>query len=126
VLRELDMLPGRTRGAAPREQVVARSSTWVRANASGILRSRAALGDEISKGQLLGLISDPLGELESRVLSSADGVLIGRVSLPLVHEGDAIFHIARVEDANVAAGIARQLRSARASSRSQRRSRALR
>lgn len=109
VLRELDMLPGDH--AQPPQPVFASSSTWVRASASGILRAQVALGDEVRKGQLLAVIGDPLAEKEIEVASTADGVIIGRVSLPLVHEGDAIFHIARFEDSTSAAGVARRFRS---------------
>ena len=42
-------------------------------------------------------VSDPLGEEEAPVRSPSDGVLIGRTNLPLVHEGDALFHIAVFE-----------------------------
>lgn len=118
VLRELKMLPGAKR--RPSAPVVARSSTWVRAPASGILRAEAALGDEVKKGQVLALIGDPLAEVEVEVKSSADGVIIGRVSLPLVHEGDAVFHIARFDDSAAAAGVVKRIRSERASRRRRR------
>lgn len=115
VLRELKMLPGAKQ--KPPLPTFARSSTWVRAPASGILRAEAALGEEVKQGQLLGLIGDPLAEVEAEVRSSADGIIIGRVSLPLVHEGDAVFHVARFDDETAAAGVARRIRSERASRR---------
>lgn len=118
VLRELKMLPGAKVKTA--EPTFAKSSTWVRAPASGILRGEAALGDEVKKGQLLGHIGDPLAEIEAAVLSTTDGIIIGRVSLPLVHEGDAVFHIARFEEAGAAAGVAKRVRSERASRRRKR------
>lgn len=116
VLRELKMLPGATKlpPAPPKHQIVAKSSTWVRAPASGILRVDAALGEEVRKGQILGHVGDPMGEVEAEVKSTADGVVIGRVSLPLVHEGDAVFHIARFDDSTAAAGVARRIKSERA------------
>lgn len=89
-------------GALPRPQysplrmpepVLARGSRWVRAPASGILRSGVALGDHIRKGQLLGIVGDPFGETEVPVEAATEGVVIGRLNLPLVHEGDAIFHV---------------------------------
>jgi hypothetical protein len=48
----------------------------------------------VEKGARLGTISDPLAEDEEPVISPSDGVLIGRTRLPLVNEGDALFHIA--------------------------------
>ena len=80
------------------EPVIAASSTWARSPASGVLRSQVALGDVVREGQTLGIVGDPLSENEESVESPATGVIIGRLNLPLVHEGDALFHIARVDD----------------------------
>ena len=80
------------------EPVTAASSTWARSPASGVLRAQVALGDVVRDGQVLGIVGDPLSENEESVESPATGVVIGRLNLPLVHEGDALFHIARVEN----------------------------
>lgn len=101
VLYELDMLERPESASADQEAaepVAARSSTWVRAPASGMLRAQAALGDLVRKGQRLALVGDPFGEVEQEALAPDDGVIIGRLHLPLVHEGDALFHLARVDD----------------------------
>ncbi|EDN65878.1 Succinylglutamate desuccinylase/aspartoacylase [Beggiatoa sp. PS] len=46
----------------------------------------------------MGIISDPFGKAEIEVLSSHAGIVIGRNNLPLVNEGEALFHIARFQD----------------------------
>jgi uncharacterized protein len=69
----------------------------VRAPAGGILRSALQLGQRISAGELLGRVSDPFGAHEVPVTATHAGIVIGCNSLPLVNEGDALFHIARVE-----------------------------
>jgi len=99
VLYEAAMLerPKGTR-KPPDETVIATSSTWMRSPSSGVLRSQVGLGDIVREGQTLGVVGDPFAENESPVESSATGVVIGRLNLPLVHEGDAIFHIARVDN----------------------------
>jgi hypothetical protein len=61
------------------------------------------LGSPVAGGTLLGLISDPFGRKEIEVEAQVDGVLIGRSNLPLVHEGDALFHIGRLEGTKVQA-----------------------
>jgi uncharacterized protein len=98
VMRQLGMLrrrnPRRTRPAKP---VVADSSHWIRAPEGGILRSALQLGQRVSAGELLGQVSDPFGASEYPVTASHAGIVIGRNSLPLVNEGDALFHIARME-----------------------------
>jgi len=76
------------------EPVLARSSRWLRAAEGGLLRARAPLGARISKGQTIAVISDPIGERETPVVSDMSGIVIGRTELPLVNEGDALFHVA--------------------------------
>jgi predicted deacylase len=99
IMRGLDMLPpvrGRTRTF--REPFVARSSTWVRAPASGIFLGTVALGAHVKKDALLGTIAEPLGDTQIDVRASRGGIVIGRSSLPMVLEGEALFHIASFED----------------------------
>ena len=99
VMRHLGMLPrSRRRRTAAAEPFVARSSSWVRAPESGVLRTTASLGARVERDDLLGLITDPFGDSEVQVRSPADAILIGRTNIPLVHEGEALFHLARFED----------------------------
>jgi len=93
VMAALGMLAER-RAPKRAEPFVARSSHWQRAPVSGILRARAALGARVDVGGPLGRIADPLGEDEVVVEASRSGIVIGRTELPLVNEGDALFHIA--------------------------------
>jgi predicted deacylase len=93
IMRDLEMLAPVKRRVRRIEPFVARGSSWVRAPESGILITRLKLGDRVEKGQTLGMISDPLGEEEIPVTSPTDGVLIGCTNLPLMNEGDALFHI---------------------------------
>ncbi|MGD8617548.1 MAG: succinylglutamate desuccinylase/aspartoacylase family protein [Gammaproteobacteria bacterium] len=96
VMRSLEMLPRTRKGRHPhKEPVVARSSFWVRAPNGGILRTHVALGEKVEKTTLLASISDPFGNQETALTSPYGGIVIGRSSLPLVNEGDAVFHIAR-------------------------------
>jgi predicted deacylase len=105
VMRALDMLPAsRSRRQKQHEPFVARSSTWVRASASGLFRKVCALGSRVKRGDLLGLIDDPFGGGEFEVTAIASGIVIGCAEIPLVHEGEALFHIARFEDVREVAG----------------------
>jgi hypothetical protein len=69
----------------------------VRAPESGVLRQRIRLGARIRKGDILGVISAPLASKECDVTAPFSGILIGHTHLPLVHEGEALFHVARFE-----------------------------
>ena len=103
VMRALGMLPKSKRRRERPEPLVARSSTWLRAPASGVLRPAVPLGHRVKEGDVLGVIGDPFGDNEVEVAARAGGVVIGRSNLPLVHEGDALFHIVHVEGTQVAA-----------------------
>lgn len=94
VMREIDML-SRSKAKKPRPSVLLRSSTWCRAPRSGILRAQVKLGDMVTKGDVLGLISHPASQEDEAVEATYDGIIIGRTNIPLVYEGEALFHIGR-------------------------------
>lgn len=98
VMRHLDMLPRRKTREKKVPVIEARSSSWVRAPQTGLLRNDIALGERTKEGQVMGRIADALGENETAVLSPVTGIVIGRSNLPIVNEGDALFHIARFSD----------------------------
>ncbi|QBQ56166.1 succinylglutamate desuccinylase/aspartoacylase family protein [Nitrosococcus wardiae] len=95
VMRELGMLPSRRRKKPRAEPVVARSSSWVRAPQSGILHSPTALGHHVKKGDTIAMIADPFGEKTEAVIAPFSGIVVGCTNLPLVHEGEALYHLAR-------------------------------
>jgi hypothetical protein len=94
VLRELGMLV-RGKGTKVKPSVLLRSSHWVRAPMSGILRAQVKLGDMVSKGDVLGFISEPAAQKDQIVEASSSGIIIGRTNIPLIYEGEALFHIGR-------------------------------
>ena len=112
VMREIGMLPrtGKT-AATAYHPLVARSSTWVRAHQSGILRSRKSLGARVEKGELLGNISDPFGDIDEEVRAPARGIIIGRTNIPLVNEGEALFHIAQFSSTRAVEGQLEEFRN---------------
>ncbi len=93
VMRYLGMLPAvkEKKGVT---SVVADSTSWVRAPASGIVARKVQLGSRVVAGERIALVSDPLGVAETPVEAPFDGIVIGRAMLPLAHEGDALFNIA--------------------------------
>jgi predicted deacylase len=97
VMRLIGMLPPSRRKRTLAEPFVARSSVWMRAQDSGICLTRATLGDRVKKGELLAIIADPVTGNEQEVVSTVNGIVIGRSNQPMVHEGEALFHIGRFE-----------------------------
>lgn len=77
---------------------IAQSSHWIRAAHSGSLRTRKHIGDRVKEGDLLGILSDPYGDDKLEVRSTKTGIIIGTTVLPLVNNGDAMYHIATFEN----------------------------
>lgn len=98
VMRQLGMIRRTRRKTEPQEPTVALNSLWVRSPSSGILRTLLPLGARTTKGSVIALVADPMGEFEVEVTAPCEGIVIGRVNLPLVHEGEALFHIARFKE----------------------------
>jgi len=99
VMRTLGMLrSARISKKSPSSPFVSRSSSWTRAPESGMLRLGVALGARVKKGDSLGSIDDPKDGFISSIPAANSGVVIGRLELPIVHEGDAVYHVARFKD----------------------------
>jgi len=99
VMRHLGMLAARKpQKHTAIEPFVARSSQWIRAPGSGIFRAAISLGEKVKCNDVLGVTNDPVDTLETPVISPCNGLIIGRSEIPLVHEGEAIYHIAQFED----------------------------
>jgi predicted deacylase len=94
VLCHLDMLTQKKSKKSKVEPLVARKSGWVRAPDSGLVIHKKKLGDIVAKGEIIADIKTPLGKLIASVLSNANGIIIGKQNIPLVHEGEAVYNIA--------------------------------
>jgi predicted deacylase len=97
VMRSLGMTAARGPAAPRAAPLHALSSYWLRAPAGGLLRPFRSTGEQVRAGDVLGIISDPFGEVETDVLAEDPGLIVGRTNLPVVNEGDGLFHIARLE-----------------------------
>lgn len=95
VLREVGLLRRSPRRKPTPAPIVSDQSSWLRAPESGILSALVPLGAKVVAGETVAVVADPLGSGEVPMLATHDGVVIGRSNLPLVYEGDAVFHIAR-------------------------------
>lgn len=98
VMRALGMLPSRrikTVQAAPN---IARSSSWFRAPMDGVFRPLVELGARVRKGATLGVISAPFSSEEFVLTAEFQGIVICVNRLPLVNQGEALFHIAQFEE----------------------------
>lgn len=98
VMREIGMVSKRAKARTPLNPLIARSSTWVRTPISGIVTTDLRLGEVVTEQMVLGTVSDPFGESQAEILATTSGIVIGILNLPLVNRGDALFHIARMEE----------------------------
>ncbi|GGY68907.1 succinylglutamate desuccinylase/aspartoacylase family protein [Marinobacter zhanjiangensis] len=99
VMRALEMVPSKKGPKAPRKRSeIAAMSMWVRADIDGIMRPVAKLGQKVRKGQRLAMVADPFGETEVSVVTPISGIVICVNNLPLVNEGEAIYHVARFDE----------------------------
>ena len=102
VLKEIDMLPSAGIGKPKARPLLCANSSWLRAPAGGLLRMYKAEGDVVEEGDIVAAISDPFGDGETEVAARMGGIIVGRAVMPIVHEGDALFHVAAIKSADVA------------------------
>ena len=93
VLSDLGMIK-RSARKVKQEPYEANTSAWVRAHHSGIVKNLKDLGDLVENGDDLAEIGGPLGEVFGTVKARRGGIVIGKQNIPLVQQGDAMFHIA--------------------------------
>jgi len=73
---------------------VASSSHWIRAPHSGSMHVKKQIGSNVKKNEILAIISDPFGIEKHYVRAKEAGIIIGIAMMPLVNNGDALFHVA--------------------------------
>jgi predicted deacylase len=99
ILRVLDALGMREleddEKDAPPPSFEAKSTHWLRAARSGVAHLGVRLGQMIEKGDVIGTIADPSGANEKKVRSRRGGLVIGYTNNPLIHQGDALVHLAK-------------------------------
>ena len=95
VMRALDMLPARRARSARAEPYVANATSWFRSPSDGLFRPLVKLGAHVQKGDTLGVVSAPFSSDDTSLAAPFEGIVICVNRLPLVNEGDALFHLAR-------------------------------
>ncbi len=99
VMRHLGMLPPeRSHAKIKRRTVTTRFTGWVRAPRGGIFTPHVELGSAVTPDTVLGIVGDPFGKHETKVMGKHDGVVIGQTMEATVDEGDGLFHIALTKD----------------------------
>lgn len=68
-------------------------STWIRVESGGILFSKMGLGDTISVGDILGIVTDPITNQSVNLIAPINGHIIGMAVNQVVIPGFAAYHI---------------------------------
>jgi hypothetical protein len=69
------------------------ASKWVRVDNGGILFSDVALGERVSKGELLGVVTDPVTNQQYRIFAPISGRVLGMALNQVVLPGFAAYRI---------------------------------
>lgn len=93
VLSSLGMIEDAPVAAGP-PTITSKKTHWVRAPRSGVARIDVVLGQRVRARQVLGDVAELLGEDPKRFRARTAGLVIGRRVSPLVHQGEALVHIA--------------------------------
>lgn len=69
------------------------ASKWVRVDNGGILFSDVALGERVSEGELLGVVTDPISNQQHRIYAPTGGRILGMALNQVVLPGFAAYRI---------------------------------
>ncbi|NCZ94082.1 MAG: hypothetical protein EBZ16_00925 [Flavobacteriia bacterium] len=72
-----------------------RPSPWGAHHCVGLFSFERASGQAVREGELIGRIRNPYDSYTVKIFSPMDGFIIGHNNIPLVHRGDALFHIGK-------------------------------
>ena len=81
-------------------EAIYKQSLWVRADQGGILFSKVKQGAKVKKGEVLGVVTDPITNLSSEIVAPFKGRVLGLALNQVVMPGFATFHLG-VEAANI-------------------------
>ncbi|MBT1452047.1 succinylglutamate desuccinylase/aspartoacylase family protein [Glaciecola sp. XM2] len=98
VLGHLGMVRKRPSRSKTVDPFIANHSNWVRATVSGLVTDLKMLGDHVNKGEVMAHICSPTGRFVEKLIAPKSGVIIGKQNIPLVQEGDAMYHVANFEE----------------------------
>lgn len=73
--------------------VLLNKTGWVRAKSSGLFHTSKTNGSHINKGEIIGMIVDPYGEHQEKLIAPHDGYIVGINNQPVINQGDALMHI---------------------------------
>lgn len=77
---------------ARKDNIIIKKSSWSRAKIAGIHHAQAYNGSFVEKREVMGVISDPYGDYEKKIIAQEDCHILAINNNPVVNRGDALFH----------------------------------
>lgn len=99
VLAHLGMIRTRRLSKPVAQPARSNRTAWLRAPTGGLCRLKVQSGSFVAEGQTVAVVGDMFGQGERAVTSPFEGIVIGHSNLPVVNQGDAVLHVARVRSA---------------------------
>ena len=62
-----------------------------------MLRTLRRDGQVVAKGDRMALVASPFGGEDLEIRAPNAGIIVGQAVMPVVNEGDAVFHLAEIE-----------------------------
>ena len=72
-----------------------KSSSWLYTDSGGYLEVEVELTQKVTKGQKIGTLRNPFGDIIKEYFSPYDGVVIGKSSNPVAPQGARIIHLGK-------------------------------
>lgn len=93
-LNHLEMLDSKFKATTPlTDTVIIEKTKWIRAQRSGLIHVKVNCNNLVEKGDVLATITDPYGKMGYKVTAPNKGYILSVNQSPIVHQGDAIFHV---------------------------------
>ncbi len=73
--------------------VLLTKTSWIRAKSSGLFHTSKTNGAHVLKGEIIGMICDPYGEHNEKLIAPFDGYILGINNQPVINQGDALMHV---------------------------------
>jgi len=97
VMRAIKLLPGNPEPRSD-EQLLMVKGDWVRAGRAGLFYRDVQLGDRVSRGQIIGRISNLFGHITEEIRAPADGIAFGLRHAAVANVGDYVANIGHLNN----------------------------
>lgn len=76
-----------------KSSIICSKSSWIYTNEGGLLEVTVSLTEKVKKGQLIGVIKSPFGDIVKKYFAPNDGIVIGKSTNPVSISGGRIIHL---------------------------------